>query len=506
MNRIHQHSPHPSRHSQRHFSGLNIRMLVKVIGWLLLIEAAFMFIPLAACFIWEQGRDSVAFMWAIAITALCGCGATFLSRPMRTDMRKRESYILTALVWVVFSAFAMIPFMLCSTPFSLCDAYFEAMSGFTTTGATALGSINSLSHGILMWRCLMQWLGGMGIILFTLAILPALNHSGGMMMFNAEVTGITHDKIRPRISQTAKGLWGIYFLLSVLLFVLLLCGPMNAFESICHAMSTISTGGNSTTDSSISHWNSVYVESILTLFMFLGGVNFVLIYKLGVTRKIRSLWDNEVFRTYVYIIAVLLVVYAASIIAGGNYTDVKSVTIDPLFQIVSTITSTGYVINGFEKWGPFILAVTFMLMFFGGCAGSTSGGAKIDRLIYLAKNTGNEISKVLHPHAILSVRVNNKVVPHDLVAKVIAFLCLYMMTIAAGSLLLSALGIPVADAFFSSFSCVCNTGFGTSITGYGGSYDIMPDAAKWILSFLMLTGRLELFTVFVLFTRRFWHN
>ncbi len=498
--------PRIHRHSQRHFTGLNVRQLVRVIGWLLLIEAAFMFVPLAACFIWDGGRDASAFIWGIVITALGGCGATFLSRPSRTDMRKREGYMLTALVWVVFSAFAMIPFMLCSTPFSLCDAYFEAMSGFTTTGASALCSVNCLSKGILMWRCLMQWLGGMGIILFTLAILPALNHSGGMMMFNAEVTGITHDKIRPRISQTAKGLWGIYFILSVILCLLLLCGPMNLFESICHAMSTISTGGDSTTDSSISYWNSVYTESVITLFMFLGGVNFVLIYKLGVTRNLRSVWDNEVFRTYIYIIGGLLVVYAGAIIAGGNYSGLKTVTIDPLFQIVSTVTSTGYVVEGFEEWGPFIFAITFLLMFVGGCAGSTSGGAKIDRAIYLAKNTGNEISKVLHPHAILSVRVNHKVVPHDIVAKVIAFLCLYMMTITAGGLLLTAFGVPLADAFFSSFSCVCNTGFAAGITGYGGGYDLMPDAAKWILSLLMLTGRLELFTVFVLFTRRFWRN
>ena len=484
-------------------SQINFLALARVIGLLVVIEAAFMLIPMITSLIYGE-NDYKAFAITIGITLFVGA-LMMCIRPSRTEMGKREGFLLTALTWVVFSGFGMIPFMIGDSKMTISDAFFEAMSGFTTTGATVMAPIDHFSNGIHIWRCLMQWIGGMGIILFTLAVIPMLNHSGGMQMFNAEVTGITRDKLRPRISQTAKGLWLVYIVLTIILVGLLWLGPMNFFDSICHAFSTMSTGGFSTRNESIGAWDSPYVKSVVTLFMFLGGVNFALLFK-AATGHVGELWKSEVFRTYVYVVAGMMVLFVASIVANNQVHDWQSVTIDPLFQIVSTITSTGLTVGNFENWGSFVIALTFLLMFFGASAGSTSGGAKIDRILFLVKNIRNEIYRCLHPNAICTVRVNGKVLSIELVNKVIAFLCIYVLLIVFGGIILTAIGIPLVDAFFSAFSCIGNTGLGAGVTGYGGSYDIIPDMGKWVLALLMLMGRLELFTVLLLFSRTFWRK
>ena len=481
---------------------INVMALTRVVGVLLLIESLFMLIPLITCLVYGE-NDYKAFLITILITSVVGGAMTYVARNSDKDMGKREGFLLTALTWVVFSIFGMLPFMIGDSKMSISDAFFEAMSGFTTTGATVMTSIDHLSNGIHMWRCLMQWIGGMGIILFTLAVIPMLNHSGGMQMFNAEVTGVTRDKLRPRISQTAKGLWLVYIILTVILCVLLWLGPMNMFDSICHAFSTMSTGGFSTRTESIGAWDTVYVKSVLTLFMFLGGVNFALLFR-AATGHVGDLWKNEVFRAYVIIVGVALVLFVVAIVANNQVLSWESVTIDPLFQVVSVITSTGLAIGNFENWGSFVIALMFLLMLFGASAGSTSGGAKIDRMLFLMKNINNEVYRCLHPNAVCSVRVCGKVLSADVVNKVIAFLCIYVILIIVGGVVLTATGIPLVDAFFSSFSCIGNTGLGAGVTGYGGSYDIIPNVGKWVLSLLMLMGRLELFTVLLLFTRTFW--
>lgn len=484
---------------------INVRMLLRVVGWLLLIEAMFLVFPALTCVAYGES-DWVPFALTSGVTLCVGLLLAFRSRPTSDYMGKRDGYLLTATVWIIFSVFGLVPFLFCANPLTLSDAFFEAMSGFTTTGASVLDSAHPMSHGIHLWRAMMQWIGGMGIILFTLAVIPMLNHAGGMQMFNAEVTGITHDKISPRISQTAKNLWLIYIGLTVALILLLWAGPMDFFDSICHAFGAISTGGYSSNPNGLSAWDySVYIKVVLIIFMFLGGVNFGIIYKV-LCGKFKAPWQNDVFKTYVVIIAIMLAMFVLTIIMRGQVESWESVSVDPLFQIVSTITSTGYTVNNFESWGPFVLSLTFMMMFFGACAGSTSGGAKIDRIIYLFKNADNELYRCIYPHSILSVKVNGKVVNPDLVSKVIAFLCIYMLLIVGGGMALTACGVPLVDAFFSSFSCISNTGLGAGITGYGNSYDILPDIAKWVLSFLMLVGRLELFTVLVLFTPAFWRR
>ena len=483
---------------------INLPMLLRVSGWLMMIESLFMLIPMGTCLYFRES-DWLPFALTAAGTGATGFVLSRHIRPSHYSMSKRDGFLLTAMVWVVFSIFGMLPFMFCKMPISLSDAFFEAMSGFTTTGASVLLDVTHMSHGIHIWRATMQWLGGMGIILFTLAVIPMLNSSGGMLMFNAEVTGITHDKLRPRISQTAKALWMLYFAFTIMLVALLWSGPMNFFDSVCHAFGAISTGGYSTRNEGIAAFNSIYVKVVLTIFMFVGGVNFSLIYR-SLRGEFGALRRNDVFRTYVGLIAVMYILFVIGITTQGTYEGWEDLTIDPLFQIVSTMTSTGFTPSNFEQWGPLVLALVFMLMLFGACAGSTSGGAKIDRLLFLVKNCRNELYRCIYPHAIMSVRVNGKVVSDDIVGKVIAFLCIYMLLISIGGTAMAAMGVPIIDAFFSAFSCMSNTGLGAGITGYGGSSEMLPDAAKWLLSFLMLTGRLEIFTVLLLFAPSFWRK
>lgn len=486
-------------------STINWGMLVKVTGWLLMIEAIFLCVPLAVTLLYGED-DSMAFMVTLLITATAGAGMAFCVNPSRHDMGKREGFLLTAWVWVVFSLFGMLPFLLGSVSLGVTDAFFESMSGFTTTGSSVIEDIDHLSHGIHIWRALMQWIGGMGIILFTLAVLPMLNSSGGMQMFNAEVTGITHDKLRPRVSSTAKRLWLVYSLLTLALVVLYGLGPMGWFDSVCHGFSTMSTGGFSTRAASIGAWDSMYVRTVTTIFMFIGGVNFSLIFRAS-TGDFRSAWSNETFRIYLLAIVVMLGLFDLSLAFNPSVADTwQAYTIDPLFQIVSAMTSTGYVINNFATWGVFVVSLLMVMMFFGACAGSTSGGAKLDRAIYVWKNSANELYRCIHPNHVRTVNLNGRIFPPELGNKVFAFLGLYVVVIFVGGVALTALDVPLVDAFFSSFSCVSNVGLSCDVTGYGGTYLAMPDCAKWLLSLLMLVGRLEVFTVLVLLLPSFWRR
>lgn len=484
---------------------INLRLLLRIVGWLLIIESVFMLVPTFTCVYYHES-DWLPFAATVVLTLSAGLLMALRSRPKSETMGKRDGFLLTAMVWVVFSIFGQIPFLFCTKALSLSDAFFEAMSGFTTTGATVISNIENMSHGIHMWRAMMQWIGGMGIILFTLAVLPMLNHSGGIQMFNAEVTGITHDKISPRISQTAKSLWFIYFALTVVLILLLWAGPMGLFDSICHAFGTVSTGGYSSHAEGMTGWHhSVYIKTVIVVFMFLGGVNFSLIYKCAVGKG-RELLQNDVLKAYIAFIGIFFVLFVLAIIFRGEVHSWEDLTINPLFQVVSTLTSTGFTLNDLGAWGSFALSLTFVMMFFGACAGSTSGGAKIDRILYLLKNVRNELYRCIYPHSIMAVKSNGRAVNPDLVSKVIAFLCIYMLLVVAGGTMLTACGVPVIDSFFSSFSCISNTGLSAGVTGYGASFDTLPAVAKWILSLLMLTGRLEIFTIMVLFTPAFWRR
>lgn len=488
--------------SKSGFRNINYRGVARLLACLLMFEALFMAVPLSVSLYYGE-RDYYAFVVSILITVV---SATFILSGIERghrDLGKREGYMLTALVWVVFSLFGMIPFMVGEVSLGFTDAYCETMSGFTTTGCSVLADVENLSHGMHMWRCLMQWIGGLGIMIFTLAVLPMLNSSGGMQMMNAELPGITKEKLSPRVSSTAKRLWLVYLMLTLLLAIFLCLGPMSVFDGLCHALSTMSTGGFSTRNDSIGAWDSWYIKLVVLVFMFIGGVNFALIYKASIG-KFRTAWSDETFRTYVKVIVTVTILLIIAYVSNCHPTFSANVIVDPLFQVVSTVTSTGYSVTDYQSWGAFVFPILLMLMFVGASAGSTSGGCKLDRVNFLLKNCVNEISKCIHPTHVYSVKINGRVQPPELVSKVIAFMWIYMGLIIAGGMMLVLLGMPMSDSLFASLSCVGNTGLGAGVTA--DSFAAVPEAGKWILSFLMLVGRLEIFTVLVIFTRGFWRK
>ena len=483
---------------------INFRMIARILGQLLMVEAGFMLLPLLVCAIRVED-DWRTFALVGLLTLATGTVLNFAVRPQNRILKRRDGMLLASVAWVVFSLFGMLPFMFCETPLNVHESFFEAMSGFTTTGATVIRDVERCSHGILMWRSLTQWIGGLGIILFTLTFIPALNNSGSLMMFHAEATGITHDKLAARISRTAKLLWGLYTVLTLILIALLWCGPLGLFESVCHALTCISTGGFSTHNEGIAVYHSPYIKSVLTLFMFIGGVSFGLII-IAFKESWKQVWRNDVFRTYVYTILVFYVLVVGAIFWRGNATGWESVTIDPLFHIVSALTSTGFSAGNWEGWGILVLTLTFFMMYVGACAGSTTGGAKIDRLLYLLKNFSFVLRKYVRPRLLVSVDVNGQHINAERGSEISAFIFIYTTLIVFGGVVLVAQGFPIVDAFFSSFSCVSNNGLGAGITGITGSYDFLPVSGKWVMSVLMLAGRLEIITFITLFIPSFWRN
>lgn len=473
---------------------INFPVIFRMIGWLVTIEAIFMIAPVVTSYIFGE-EDFKGNLISMGITLVAGLNMATVIRPKRNYMGKREAILLTVLVWIVFTIFGMLPYMLGGIHMGLIDAFFEATSGFTTTGASTIINLDAAPHGIIIWRSVMQWIGGMGIILFTLAVLPMLNHQGGIQLFNAEVSGLTHDKLRPRISQTAKALWYVYLSLTLIEGVLLLLGPMPTFDAVCYTLSTVSTGGFPTKGEYVSEWNSIYVESVLIIFMFLGSINFQLIYR-AAHGNVRALFKNDTFRWYVSLILVMFTLFEVILLLDGVYTSTHDQIMYPLFQIVATMSSAGFVITDHTAWGPFAMLMFLIMMFFGACAGSTSSGAKLDRLVLFMKSTRNEFYRILHPNSIQSVRLNGRVVPMENVSKVVAFISIYVVSIMACTAMLCLCDIPVIRALYSSVSCISNIGY--------GDWTQVNDAVKVVLSFAMIMGRLELFTFLVIFTKDFW--
>jgi len=476
-------------------------MLLRVIGLLIAIEAGFMVFPLVASVVYSDGCI-FEYVLSIIITLAIGISCTRL-QPKKHEMGKREAIMLTVLTWVILSIFGMLPFLFTGSHLSVTDAFFESMNGFTTTGASVFVSVEQLPKSVLLWRSIQQWIGGMGIILFTLAVVPMLNNQGGMMMFNAEVTGITHDKLRPRVSSTAKGLWLVYTILTVVLIILLSISKMNLFEAICHGLSIMSTGGFSTQDMSIEAWNSIYVKVVVIVFMTLGGINFALLFNIF-TGHPRKAFRSSALRWYLGAIFIAYILLSLNLLLRGCFKSWEDVTIDPLFQAASIFSSTGISEPDFHDWGPIAIIVLVAMMFVGGCAGSTSGGAKIDRIIILLKFIKNEFYKLMHPSTVTSVNINGRGISYITVQKVLSFLCLYVMVVFGGGILLVLSGIPLKESFFYCLSAISNTGISSDIVGIGQGFIAIPDISKWILAFIMLVGRLEIYTVLLIFTPVFW--
>lgn len=483
-------------------TSVRVGAIVRILGRLVLIEALLMLLPLAVCLIYGES-DWRGFAVAVGAAALTGGVAELSVRRRGTSIRSREGFIITALVWVVFGLFGMLPFMLSATPLGFTDAMFEVISGFTTTGASMITDVEAQSHGILFWRAFTQWIGGLGIIFFMLAVLPELNKATGISMFNAEATGITHGKLHPRIRQTALSIWGVYASLTVVSILLLWGGPMNLFDSICQTFAAIATGGFTTRNDGIAYWHSDYAMIVLTVVMFVAGLNFMLLYSAW-RKNIREFIGNDVFKAFTGVVVVVYLLFLVSALLRGEEMTLDNLLVYPLFHIVSAVTSTGFSITGAEGWGPFALFLTMLLMTCGACSGSTSGGIKIDRVAVMWRNFINEIRKTVFPKRTYVVSINGSALHNSLVSRISAFVSLYLLTIVVASAVVTLFGYELTDSLFMVISCIGCNGLGYGVTGAEGSFALLPAAVKWMLVWVMLVGRLELFTFLVLLLPSFW--
>ena len=479
---------------------INFKTIIRIIGILLLLETV-MFLVCSSVSFYYRESDMLDFWKAGGITAGIGLLLAALGKGGERQLTRRDGYVLVSFAWVAFSLFGMLPFYIGGYIPDIADAFFETMSGFSSTGATILDDIESLPHGILFWRSMTQWIGGLGIIMFTIAVLPIFGVSG-LQVFAAEASGPTHDKVHPRIGITAKWIWSIYTGITTLLVCLLMLGGMDWFDSICHAFATTGTGGFSTKQASVAYYNSPYIEYVISIFMFISGINFTLVL-LFVNRKFKKFISNAELKFYfssvVFFTAVIAIALYYTSPMGMEESFRKS-----LFQVISLHTSTGFATDDYMQWSPVLWGLLTIIMLMGACAGSTTGGLKCIRMVILTKVSRNEFKHILHPNAILPVRINKQVISPSIVSTVLAFCFIYIAIIVIGTLLMMAMGVGAEESMGCVISSIGNMGPGLGETGPAYSWNALPDAAKWLLSLLMLLGRLELFTVLLLFTPDFW--
>ena len=479
---------------------INFKTIIRIIGILLLLETV-MFLVCSSVSFYYRESDMLDFWKAGGITAGIGLLLAALGKGGERQLTRRDGYVLVSFAWVAFSLFGMLPFYIGGYIPDIADAFFETMSGFSSTGATILDDIESLPHGILFWRSMTQWIGGLGIIMFTIAVLPIFGVSG-LQVFAAEASGPTHDKVHPRIGITAKWIWSIYTGITTLLVCLLMLGGMDWFDSICHAFATTGTGGFSTKQASVAYYNSPYIEYVISIFMFISGINFTLVL-LFVNRKFKKFIGNAELKFYfgsvVLFTAVIAIVLYYTSPMGMEESFRKS-----LFQVISLQTSTGFATDDYMQWTPVLWGLLTIIMLMGACAGSTTGGLKCIRMVILTKVSRNEFKHILHPNAILPVRINKQVISPSIVSTVLAFCFIYIAIIVIGTLLMMAMDVGAEESMGCVISSIGNMVPGLGKTGPAYSWNALPDAAKWLLSFLMLLGRLELFTVLLLFTPDFW--
>lgn len=538
---------------------ISIKIIFKVLGRLLLIEGIFLLISFGVALLYG-GFDWQSLLLSAGIVLAVGGGISFFTKKTKPGMGRREAYIIVSMVWVVFSFFGCLPFVFSGAIPSFTNAFFETISGFTTTGASILNDIEALPHGLLFWRSITQWLGGMGIIVMSLAVLPVLG-IGGMQLFVAEVPGPTPDKLHPRIHQTAKRLWAIYILFTFSETLLLWAGGMSFFDAINHAFTTMATGGYSTKQASIAFYQSPFIQYVIIVFMFLAGTNFSLAY-FAFQRKFSKIWGNEEFRYYLgfvvgftLLISIGLVFFNTKKIKQAKTTvqhsrqmieqehesleqalspqeyqkleqalshaeqrleatdekpaqlsarSIESAFRESLFQVVSIMTTTGYATTDYLKWTPILWVLLFVLMFFGGSAGSTGGGIKIVRILLLMKNSALEFKRLIHPHAVIPVRLNHKAVDPQIVTNVLAFIVVYIIIFVLGTVVMTFFGLNLDSAMGAVIASLGNIGPGIGSVGPAENFFHIPASGKWVLSFLMLIGRLELFTVLILIAPAFW--
>ncbi len=479
---------------------MNFRIILRLIGFLLLVEGVAMALSLLVALI-SSGSDVTGLAISTLIALGPGLVLVFLTRKAPKQISKRDGFMAVTLVWLVFSLFGSLPFLLTGTISHPADAFFETMSGFTTTGASVVDNIDSFPRGILFWRSLTHWLGGMGVIVLMLSFLPALG-VGGVQLYVAEVPGMTIEKLSPRIYQTARIVWGVYLFFTLLETLLLRLGGMSWFDGICHSFATMATGGFSTRQASIAFWPSPYIQYVITVFMMIAGTNFSLLF-FALKGNLSRLFRDEEFRYYIlFIFGFAILIFSGLLITTS--TPYGQAFRDALFTVVSIITTTGFVTADYLLWNPVLITLVFVLFFFGGSTGSTGGGVKILRIILLLKNSYYELRRIIHPNAVIPVRFNKRAVESETINNVLAFFMFYLLVFFISSAVCMIFLPDMNSSMGAVASCLGNIGPGLGSVGPVFTYSHLPAAGKLFLSFLMMLGRLELFTVLVIFTPAFW--
>lgn len=491
---------------------IDFRLVTGILGGLVFFLGVSLLLPMIIAFIYNEASWDAFLITSVG--AMLSGGVLFYVYKPQDELRMREAFLIVSLVWFLGSLVGAFPFTLSGTLESYTDAVFETMSGLTTTGATIFGGvtasgiqtpdIESLDKSILFWRSLSHWLGGMGIIVLTLALLPLLG-IGGMQLYQAEYSGSTADKITPRIQETALLLWTIYVGLTAVEFVLLWVHPsMDWFDAINHAFATLATGGFSTKNASVAAFDSAYIDGIITLFMFLAGINFAMHYRLF-TGESKTFFENRELRFYTLIMVIFIVAIAAGLFVSQDYDLGESIRYGS-FQVVSIVTTTGFGTDDYLFWMPFTSFLLFILFFTGGCAGSTGGGIKMIRLMIIMKNISREFRQIIHPQAVLPIRLGEKIVDQKILKTILGFFVMYLIVFAIGAIILSLMGFDMMSSMGASIASLGNIGPAWGEFGPINNYAKVPIFGKWVLLILMMIGRLELFTVLVIFTPWFWKN
>ena len=481
---------------------VNFRIIWKIIGSLLFIEAFFMTWCLGIA-LWAGEDDMMAFLFSTLLTAGSGFLFMAMGRKSENSLSRRDAYVVVTAAWVIFSFFGMFPFLIHGSITNLTDAFFETMSGFTTTGASIIDDVEVLPHGILFWRSLMQWIGGLGIVFFTIAILPSLV-GGSVKVFAAEATGPIRAKMHPRLTTNAKWIWTIYLMLTICCGLAFWLAGMDWFQATNYSMTTTATGGFSIHNDSLAYFNSAAIDYVSILFQFLSGINFTLLYLVVVKMKFSTLLKNSEFKFYIFVVvsATLWIMYL--LFTRMDYS-LGHAFRNALFQVVSFITTTGLFNDEVGLWPHITWMILGSIMYMGACVGSTSGGFKCIRSVMILKVVRNNFRQILHPNAVLPVKINGQNIPQAKLISLLAFFSLTIMMVLVTVTIMIVAGIDNTNAVVIALSSVSNVGpslanqVGPSIT-----WAMFPDYIKWALCLLMLMGRLEIMTVLVLFTRSFW--
>ncbi len=474
--------------------------VLNILGKLLILISLCLLTPIPFSLYFTDGMTAT-FLLSSGLGAILGLLLLALFAPEK-DLGYRDGFAVVVLSWLGLAFLGALPFYFSGKMPLFVDCFFESMSGFTTTGSTVLTQVEILPHSILFWRAMTHWLGGMGIIVLSLAILPLLG-VGGMQLFQAEMPGPTKDRLAPRIQDTARILWGVYFLFTVVQTALLLWGGMSFFDAICHSFATLATGGFSTHTASVGHFDSVYIETVIIIFMFLAGTNFSLHHP-GIKGKLSVYWRNEEFRFYL----TLCTLATLFIVAVNSYHQVYATFGQTLrtaaFQVVSVVTTTGFGTADFDQWPPALKILLVSLMFVGGCAGSTGGGIKMVRILLFFKFARLQLRNLVHPRTIGTLKFGKVKVPQEVMVAILGFLALHIGVFLIASLAVTALGVDIVTGTTAVIATLNNIGPGLNLVGPAQHFGHLPPLAKGVLSFCMLAGRLELYTVAVLLTPDFW--